>query len=257
MSKIDCATVVVGVRALPGTYSGRDSNISEVIDHAVEEAMTLYSLGIRSIMLQNVNDVPAYNTAPVYTVAYMTAVCAAVKNSLGDDCRLGISILRNDTPACIAIADAVGLDFVRGKVYVGAMMKMELEPGNLNECLEMKARLRSTAELWADIHDRSGVPLGHPDFLSDCGHALRGMADSLIISGENPEHTVSLIRQVKERFPRARVLVGGGANAGNVCDFMKCADGVIIASSLKLDGKISNPIDTERTKRFIDALSRA
>lgn len=257
MSNIESATVVVGVRALPGTYSGRDAVISEVIADAVKEAGMLYALGIRSIMLQNVNDVPAYNVAPVHTVAYMTAVSAAVKNAVGSDCRLGLSILRNDTPASIAIADAVGLDFVRAKVYVGAMMKMELEPGNLNECLEMKARLRSTAEVWSDVHDRSGVPIGNPDFLADCGHALRGMADRLIVSGRTPEHTIDLIRKVKEKYPAARVLAGGGANAGNVGEFMKWADGVILATSLKVDGKISNPIDPVRTEGFIEALLRA
>lgn len=257
MKNIEKATVVIGVKPLPGTYSGRDASIDGIISQAAAEASLLYKLGLRSIMLQNVNDVPAYNTAPVHTVAYMTAICCAVKAAVGSDCKLGVSILRNDTPACIAVAEAARLDFVRAKVYVGAMMKMEPEYGNMNETLEMKLRLNSSAKIWADIHDRNGVPICAGDLLTDCGHAVRGKADSLIISGGTAEQTIELVKKVKNRFAATDVIVGGGANAENIAKMLEFADGVIIASSLKVDGKISNPIDEKRVKQFLCALEKA
>ncbi len=257
MSCIEQATVVIGVKALPGTYFGRNNNIGDIINCAVTEAKLLYDLGIRSIMVQNVNDAPAYNLAPVQTVAYMTAILSAIKNEIGKDCKLGVSILRNDTVACVAIASALNLDFVRAKVYVGEMMKMEREFGNMNEVLEMKTKLNCDVPIWADIHDRNGEPIGGVDLLKDCGFALRGEADSLIISGSNTLDTINLIKQVKGKFSNAKVIVGGGANDTNIADLMSVADGVIVASHLKIDGKIANPIDPERTNKFIEALLKA
>jgi len=257
MADICKATVVIGVKALPNTFSGRNNDIKDIVAEACKEAKDLYDNGIRSIMVQNVNDSPSYNEASVPTVAYMSVVLNEIKKVIGPDCKLGISILRNATPACIAIASAVGLDFVRAKVYVGEMMKMEREFGNMNECLEMKKTCNCDVDIYADIHDRNGVPIGGTTLLQDCGFALRGGAKALIISDSSYQETIELIKQVKTKFPKAEVIVGGGANFENIGELMAVADGVIIASSLKVDGKISNPIDPERTKQFIEAFLKA
>lgn len=253
MRDIRDITVVVGVKPLPGTWSGRDSRIRQVIFEAVQECSALYAAGIRSIMLQNVNDVPAYVSAPNYIIAAMTAVCCEARREVKSDCRMGISILRNDTPGGIAVANAAGLDFVRAKVFVGEMMKMEREVGNMNESLEMKLRLGSTAQIWADIQDRNGTPMFSSGYEADCGHALRGGADSLIITGRDVEQTRELTQRARNRFPSAKLIIGGGAKAENVDTLMENADGVIIASSLKVDGRISNPIDPRRVDAFVSA----
>lgn len=257
MADISKITVVIGVRPLPNTFNGRNNKIEDIVAEACREAKDLYDNGIRSIMVQNVNDSPAYTTAPVPTIAYMSVIMNEIKRTVGPDCRLGISILRNDTPGCIAVASAAGLDFVRAKVFVGEMMKMEREIGNMNECLEMKKTCNCDCEIWADIHDRNGVPIGGTTLLQDCGFALRGGAKSLIISGSSYLNTIELIKEVKGKFPKAEVIIGGGANVDNIGEMMKVADGVIIASSLKVDGKISNPVDPERAKAFIEAFRKA
>ena len=49
------------------------------------------------------------------------------------------------------------------------------------------------------------------------------------------------------------LLVGSGVTAANVAAVLRQADGVIVASSLKVDGVWWNPVDPERARAFIKA----
>lgn len=250
-------TVVIGVRPLPGTLLGRDTQMSDVLASIRKEATELYDAGVRSIMIQNVNDLPAYDRATIDTVAMMTACACELKASVGPDCLTGISVLRNDTPACMAIAKAAGLDFVRAKVYVGTMVRTILEPGGCDDTLAMKAKLNCDAEIWADVHDRMGVPLGNPSLVEDCGYALKAKANKLIITGKTYEETLNMVKEVKAKHKNASILIGGGANAQNIAEMLSIADGVIIASSLKKDGNINAELDPQRVKEFMYAFRKA
>ena len=49
------------------------------------------------------------------------------------------------------------------------------------------------------------------------------------------------------------LLVGSGVTATNVASVLRHADGVIVASSLKVDGVWWNPVDPERARAFVEA----
>ncbi len=50
------------------------------------------------------------------------------------------------------------------------------------------------------------------------------------------------------------VLLNTGARAETIADFLAVADGVIVGSSLKVDGYTWNPVDPPRVKAFMDAV---
>jgi hypothetical protein len=50
------------------------------------------------------------------------------------------------------------------------------------------------------------------------------------------------------------VFIGSGADWDNVGQLMQAADGVIVASSLKRQGKISEPIDPIRVAQFMEVV---
>ena len=52
-------------------------------------------------------------------------------------------------------------------------------------------------------------------------------------------------------------LVGSGVDPGNVSDILSIVDGVIVASSLKVDGLWWNPVDRERAKQFVARAGKA
>src|SRR5439155_12457214 len=73
---------------------------------------------------------------------------------------LGVNVLKNDAEAALAVAAAIGAEFVRLKVYVGAVLGAEglVEPA-APIALRMRQRLGTSTELWADLFDRTSVPL--------------------------------------------------------------------------------------------------
>jgi predicted TIM-barrel enzyme len=50
------------------------------------------------------------------------------------------------------------------------------------------------------------------------------------------------------------VLLNTGAKAENIREFLRYADGVIVGSSLKVDGYTWNPVDARRVKAFVNAV---
>jgi len=53
------------------------------------------------------------------------------------------------------------------------------------------------------------------------------------------------------------VLLNTGARAETIADFLTVADGVIVGSSLKVDGYTWNPVDPSRVRAFMDAVRSA
>jgi hypothetical protein len=48
--------------------------------------------------------------------------------------------------------------------------------------------------------------------------------------------------------------MGSGTTTENIADFLQYADGAIVGSSLKVDGVAENAVDTERVKRYMEAV---
>ena len=56
---------------------------------------------------------------------------------------------------------------------------------------------------------------------------------------------MSDVRAVKEAVPEGTpVLVGSGVTEGNIGAYMEWADGVIVGTSVKVGGVVSNPVDS-------------
>ncbi len=55
----------------------------------------------------------------------------------------------------------------------------------------------------------------------------------------------------------APVLLNTGARVENIAEFLSVADGVIVGSSLKVDGHTWNPVDPARVKAFMAEVREA
>ena len=87
-----------------------------------------------------------------------------------------------------AVASAAGADFVRIKVYVGAMMT----PFGMETAQAFAAiRARNACDagnvaIFADVHDRTGNPIASGGFAEDVEFAVRlGGADGLVLDGQD------------------------------------------------------------------------
>jgi membrane complex biogenesis BtpA family protein len=245
---------VVGIKALPGTTQNV-YGFRFILESAVAEAKKLYDAGIRNIMIQNVNDLPMYTHVGANIVAYMSTIGYAIREALPDDCVLGVSVLRDDADAMVAVASAIQADYIRPKAYVGAVVSIDgIEEGCIDKVLEMRYKLKCNVQIWSDVHDRSTSPLGNVTLVDACQQAIsQGLADALNIAGKDFNESLAKIDIVKNALPDAYVLLGGGANAGNLKTVYEHADGIFVASCLKTSGNMTGELDDQRLKTFMDA----
>jgi len=108
----------------------------------------------------------------------------------------------------------------------------------------------------ADVQTKHAAPLASVPIeheARDCVH--RGLADGLIVSGEAtglPPKTSDLER-VRLAVPEAPLLVGSGASPENAADLLSRADGLIVGTSVKRDGIVTNRVDPDRVRALVRA----
>jgi membrane complex biogenesis BtpA family protein len=240
---------VVHLKPLPGSPRWQ-GDMEAVLDLAVRDARAYEKGGAHALFIENFGDIPFTRGAvPPETIAAMSAAGRAIREAV----RLpfGFNVLRNDARAALALCAACGGAFVRINVHTGAMLTDQgLIEGNAYETLRYRQRICPDALIFADVHVKHAVPLG-PWSISDSARDAidRGLADALIVSGSGTGVAADLrdLEAVsKAARGKARVLLGSGVSAQNAQDYLALADGCIVASSLKRNGKLDNPVDARR-----------
>ncbi|MSU56898.1 MAG: BtpA/SgcQ family protein [Pedosphaera sp.] len=248
---------VVHLKPLPGAprFTGR---LRDIIDFAVADARAYERGGAHAIFIENFGDVPftKSNVAPE-TIAAMTAAGCAVRAAV--NLPIGFNVLRNDAQAALALCAACGGSFIRVNVHSGAMLTDQgIIEGDAYHTLRYRERIAPGAEIFADVHVKHAVPLGDWS-LEDAAHDTvdRGLADALIVSGVGTGQAADLgdVERVRNACPKAKLLLGSGVKVENVKSYLRFADGVIVGSSLKRGGKLSNPVDPKRVAALVKAMT--
>jgi hypothetical protein len=68
---------------------------------------------------------------------------------------------------------------------------------------------------------------------------------------------MSDLRAAKQAAPQTPVLANTGVTANRLAETLAVADGVIVGTSLKVDGITWNPVDPARARRFMDTARQA
>jgi uncharacterized protein len=252
---------VVGMVQLPPLAGGsgyRGGSIQEVLDVALSEAGILSDNGVDVLMIQNLGDIPvAAHAAPVQ-VAWMTRVTAEVRQKFGRP--VGLNLLENDAEAMFAIASASQADFVRIKIYVGAMMTpFGIETAQAHAAIKARNSWRAEkVAIFADVHDRTGTPIASGGFEEDVEFAVRlGGADGLVLTGKSYPQTLELVAAARAKYPQTPILVGGGVTAQNFGEVAQTADGAIVSTSMKETGSAVGRFVPEKVKAFMAAARKA
>ena len=248
---------VVHLQPLPGAPRWR-GDMESVIKFAVNDARAYERGGAHAVFIENFGDVPFTkgNVAPE-TLAAMAAAGRAIREAV--DLPIGFNVLRNDARAALALCAVCDGAFIRVNVHTGAMLTDQgLIEGNAYETLRYRQRVCPGAQIFADVHVKHAVPLGNWSIEDAARDTVeRGLADALIVSGAGTGLQADLadVERVRRTAPTTRILLGSGTTLANVHDFLPAADGFIVGSSLKLGGKLSNPIDPKRVAALARAIS--
>jgi hypothetical protein len=129
--------------------------------------------------------------------------------------------------------------------------------GNAYETLRYRQRLCPQVQIFADVHVKHAVPLGNWTIEDAARDTVeRGLADALIVSGAGTGRAAELadVERVRRTAPTTRILLGSGVTLANLRDFLPAADGFIVGTSLKVGGKVSNPVDVKRVAALVRAI---
>ncbi len=243
---------VIHLQALPGAplYNGK---VQEVYDQAIREAEIFAAEGVDGLIIENFRDLPFYpDRVPAETIAAMATVAREIRNRV--KIPIGINVLRNDAEAALAIATAVGAEFIRVNVHNGAALTDQgIVQGRAFATLRKRRHLLSQTLIFADVAVKHAYPLAEAplDKLTQ-DLALRSMVDALIVSGSGTgaETDVNDLRTVKNNSPLP-VLIGSGTTPSNLRHLHPIADGFIVGSYFKKEGIATNPVEAARVKDFV------
>lgn len=237
---------------LPGAplYKG---NMDSIFETAFREVAIFKRNNVDGLIVENFRDMPFYpDKLPPETIAAMTAVVREIRNTFSGP--IGVNALRNDAQSAMAIAVATQTQFIRVNIHTGsAVTDQGLIHGKAHETLRLRNHLKSDVLIFADVEVKHASPLGNRGIEAETRDLSdRGLADAIIVSGEGtgrPTHSndIERVRQ-NTKLP---ILLGSGVNPENIKNFSEIADGFIVGSYFKKDGKAMNLVDEERVKGFL------
>jgi uncharacterized protein len=250
---------VVHLLPLP-TSAQWGGSLKAVVDRAEREATALASGGVDGIIVENFFDAPfAKDQVDPAVVSAMSLIVQRLMQMV--PLPIGINVLRNDARSALAIATCTRAHFIRVNVLTGVMATDQgFIEGRAHELLRYRRELGSDVKIFADVLVKHARPLSSPNLTVAVQDTIeRGLADAVILSGWATGSPPNLedLELASAAAHGTPVLIGSGADPDNIASLMQVADGVIVSSALKRQGKRDQPIDPNRVSRFVEATHQA
>lgn len=240
---------------LPGAPLYDGAGIESVIEYAVSEAGKLEKGGVQGVEVENYLDASYFpGTVGPELVSAMAIIAHEVRKVTR--LPLGICILA-DPMAGIAVAHAVKAEFVRATVFTEASVDVSgLILGRPHEILRYRKFIDPSIRLFADVYIKHSAPLARRTIQESAYDAAYFLADAVIISGKHTGMATPVddVKAAKDVLPDVPVLVGSGLRTQNVAQLFQYADGAIVGSALKVDGRAENPVDEARVREMVGAV---
>jgi membrane complex biogenesis BtpA family protein len=232
--------------------------MKSIIEAARRDVEALQSGGIDAVMFCNEHDRPYSLAADPAVVAAMAFAIGVLRNHIS--LPFGVDVLW-DPRAALAIARATGAQFVR-EIFSGAYAS-DMGVWNTDVGGTLRYRRHIDAEhvrVLFNINAEFAAPLA-PRPLSEVAKSVvfSSVPDGVCVSGAMTGEPVSVesLDAVKQVAGEVPVFVNTGARRENIAELIQHADGVIVGSSLKVNGHTWNPVDPARVKEFMAELRQA
>jgi membrane complex biogenesis BtpA family protein len=209
--------------------------MDKVTDFALRNVEKAVRAGVPAVYIQDLGDLPSAPQIQPHSVAFLSVVGAAIRKEF-PRLTLGVCMMSHGARGPLAVAQAIGAQFVRIKVYTGVMVKVEgILEGCAYEAITYRTQIGAEdIAILADVYDHTGKPLGELP-LVEAAHfaAVHSRADGLILTGFSFDESLKMLKEVKEANLNVPMLLGGGAKRGNIKEALQICDGAIVSSSFK------------------------
>ena len=243
---------------LPGRpRHDRSAGRARLLDVVGRDLEVLQDAGVDAVLFCNEADIPYQLKVGPEIPAAMAAVIGELHSTIRVP--FGVNVLW-DATASLAVARATGATFIR-EVLTGVY---ESDIGMISPALGEVAAYRETigagdVALFGNITPEFSSSIGTRSVAERARSASFLGLDAILISG--PEAGVpfamSDLRAAKTAVPQTPVLANTGVQADRLAEILAIADGVIVGTSLKVDGVTWNPVDPSRALHFMETARKA
>jgi membrane complex biogenesis BtpA family protein len=236
---------------LPGTPRCTRT-IEQMVESVRADVDKLIAAGVDAVMFCNEDDRPYQLQAGPEAISAMTRLVTELRPQ---KLPFGVDYLW-DPIAAMAVAAATGASFNREVVTGVYESDMGLWAPDAAKLYRFRQQLNANhVRVFANITPEFASPLGERSVALRARSAIvSSLVDAILVSGPmaGTEPDVRAVQEAKAAVgPDIPVFLNTGAKAENIERFLQFADGVIVGSSLKVNGYTWNPVDIERARTFM------
>lgn len=245
---------MIAVRALPGSplYEG---NNEYVIKQALTDLKLYKKVGVDSIVLENDFDLPySKDPIPPKAIQLITKLSKEIRKNFKGS--IGIQLLEGNNIQALEVAVKADLDFVRVEAFVFAHVGGSgIIEGCAGKFLRRRKELKAEhIKVFADVKKKhcSHSLTSDLDLTDEIKQAEFFLVDGIIITskftGIKPNKNDLIKAKKTTKLP---ILIGSGMTPQNINNYLPLADGFIVGSTFRKDGKFLEDIDPKRLDKFV------
>lgn len=242
------------MQAMPGDpYYNSKTGMKEVLDKCRHDLHALQEGGVDAIMFSNEFSLPYLTKVRTETVACMASVIGQLKDEI--EVPYGVNCLW-DPIASLDLAVAVDAKFVREiftGVYAsdfglwntncGEVVRHQREIGAEN----VKLLFNIVPEAAQYLADRTIESIASTTVFN-CRPDVLCVSGATAGSATNPE----TLKRAKSAAKNTPVFANTGCRPNTIESILSVADGAVVGTTFKFDGKFENLTDKNRVKEFMD-----
>ena len=248
---------MIAVLPLPGSplYDGDDQ---KVMEQALADLDVYKKAGVDSIIFENDHDLP-YIQPPLDEkgIALMTKIVKGARERF--DGPIGIQMLEAANITSLEIAAEADLDYIRVEAFVFAHVGGGgIINGSAGKILRRRKELQGEhIKVFADVKKKHGshsltIDLDIKDEIMQAEFLL---VDGVIVTSQFTGINLDKNDLIKAKsVTKLPVLIGSGMTAENIPEYLPLADGFIVGSYFRKDGKFLEKLEPERLHAFMKVL---
>lgn len=246
------------LQAMPGDpHYDAKGGMGYVLEMARKDLHALQEGGVDAIMFSNEFSLPYLTKVPAGTTAAMARIIGELMSEI--KVPYGVNVLW-DPVASIDLAAAVEAGFIR-EIMTGVYASdFGLWDTNVGETVRHRHTMSAgDLKLMFNIVPEAARYLADRD-IADIAKStvFNNQPDVLCVSGltAGAETDTQILSVVKNTVPDTAVFCNTGCRLENIDRQLSVADGAVVGTTFKVDGKFANAVDQSRVKEFMDKVKK-
>jgi uncharacterized protein len=239
---------------MPGDpYYNRQTGMKEVLDWARKDMHALQNGGVDAIMFSNEFSMPYLTKVHTVTTASMARIIGELMNEIRIP--FGVNVLW-DPDASLDLAVATGAKFLREIISGVYASDFGIWNTHTGETVRHQHAIGAQdVKLLYNILPEAATYMAGRDIVDIARSTVfNHRPDGLCVSGltAGTQTDASILRKVKDVSGDTPVFANTGVRINTVDEQLGIADGAVVGTTFKIDGKFENHVDESRVKEFMD-----